>query len=419
MPIPSGLELGHIYQASSSCLCYNYYITCGYIATNIYFLLEPLPMETVEHWRTIVKFSKDQHIETAYSTMTSAIETILTAGDFHLLRRACIHRIKSLKGGLPHKMIPQILHTSSMNELLDMLAQSEYWNWFDTRLLETLTYASRSPEAIKWLEQFKKTFYPRKISEFIPYQLVKPFKEFISLQDKFDKDPSELTVYDLLQHKFKLEHEVLDIDEGEIVLSCIKTGCVELIWQLPQELVYRVYTSMKRKHDELSSLAVKSLVCEGADRFAGLPILWRGQEVGEVGPIEPLPEHVRQKPYSLPQGFHWVTLSSSDVKEIAKSETAYSKSLHSHTAGVNCDFINSFFIHPHTKNDWQFGIRTTNGKLVGMVLAYSVCMSIKGVLLNCIDHLMSYHPKYHNKRIQYMLILCKNTFGVKKCGQVK
>ena len=144
-------------------------------------MLETSPLQTGKHCKAIVKFSKDQHIETAYSTMISAIETILTAGDFPLLRRACIHRIKSLKGDLPHKLIPQILWTSSMNELLDMLAQSEYWTWFDTRILEALAYASGSPEAIEMLEYFKKTFYPRRISEFIPYQLVKPFKEFVSL----------------------------------------------------------------------------------------------------------------------------------------------------------------------------------------------------------------------------------------------
>ena len=50
----------------------------------------------------------------------------------------------------------------------------------------------------------------------------------------------------------------------------------------------------------------------------GLPILWRGQDVGEVGPIELLPEHVRQEPYSLPQRFQWVTLSSSNVEQVAK-----------------------------------------------------------------------------------------------------
>ena len=299
--------------------------------------------------------------------MTSAVETILTAGEFFQLCRTCIHKIKNYTGGLSDKLIPQIIQTSSMNELLGMLAQSEYWNWFDTRLLEALTYASGSPEAIEMLEQFKMTFYPRKISKFIDYKLIKPFKEFVNLKDKFDKDPSKLTVYELLEHKFKLEKEVLDIDEGELVLSCIKTGCVELTRQIPQELIYRAYTLMKRKHDELSSLAVKPLVCEEADEFEGLPILWCGQEVGEVGPIEPLPEHVRQEPYSLPQGFHWVTLTSNDIEEVAKF-VRKSKN----PAITISDVAKYIFMHPNIKSEWEFGIRTSNGKLVAVTLGHSV-----------------------------------------------
>ena len=328
--------------------------------------------------------------------MTSAVETVLTAGDFPQLRRACIHKIKSLKSNLPQKLIPQILRTSCMNKLLDMLAQSEYWNWFDTRLLEALTYASGSPKAIELLERFKKTFYPRKISEFIPYQLIKPFKEFISLKDKFDKDPSEVTVYELLEHKYKIETEVLDTDEGELVLSCIKTGCVELTWQIPQELVYRAYTSMKRKHDELSSLAVKSLVCKEAERYEGLPILWRGQEVGEVGPIEPLPEHVRQEPYSLPQGFQWVTLSSSNAEEVVKVGCKFNT--------ITTPTFNFILSQPNTKDEWQFGIRTTNGKLVAVVLAHPACISIGGISITCMNVLLAYHPKYQDSRILYMLL---------------
>ena len=357
----------------------------------------------------LVKFSRNWDIEAAFNNMTSSVETILTVGNFPQLRRACIHRIKSIKNSLPHKLIPQILRTSSMNELLDMLAQSEYWNWFDTRLLEALTYASGSPEAIRSLEQFKQTFYPRKISEFIPYQLVKPFREFISLQDKFDKDPSEVTVHELLQHKFKIEHEVLDIDEGELVLSCIKTGCVELTWQLPQELVYRAYTSMKRKHDELSSLAVKSLVCEEADEFAGLPILWRGQEVGEVGPIELLPEHVRQEPYSLPQGFHWVTLTSNNIEEVVKFaskcdaeayDTSYDK-VHK----VCTHIFSYYFTAPSARSEWQFGIRTTNGKLVGFILGIPKHVHIKNEKIKrFIQVVTRCHIKYIFKRLRYILI---------------
>ena len=346
-----------------------------------------------------MKFFKGWDIEAAYSNMTSTVETILTAGDFPQLRRACIHKIKNLKNKLPHKLIPQILQTSCMNELLDTLAQSEYWNWFDTRLLEALTYASGSPEAIQLLEHFKKTFYPRKISEFIPYQLVKPFKEFITLKDKFDKEPSEVTVYELLQHRYKLEYEVLDIDEGELVLSCIRTGCIELTWQLPQELVYQAYTSMKRKHDKLLSLAVKSLVCGAADEFSGLPILWRGQEVGEVGPIEPLPEHVRQEPYSLPQGFHWVTLSNSDAEKIEKFTYKHGKSV----MVINNFTFDFYTQHPHTRNEWQFSIKTTNGKLVAVVLACPITMIVGGVSLTCIHPYIVHHQKYAGKRLWFVL----------------
>ena len=359
---------------------------------------------SVQQSKALVKFSKNWDIEAAYNNMTSAVETVLTAGDFPQLRRACIHKIKSLKSNLPHKLIPQILRTSCMNELLDMLAQSEYWNWFDTRLLEALTYASGSPEAIELLEYFKRTFYPRKISEFIPYQLVKPFKEFISLKDKFDKDPNEVTVYELLEHRYKIEYKVLDIDEGELLLSCIKTGCVELTWQIPQELVYRAYTSMKRKHDELSSLAVKSLVCEVADEHAGLPILWRGQEVGEVGPIEPLPEHVRQEPYSLPQGFQWVTLSSSNVEEVARFIRKYRNEMQSLTNEQIMQRVNYYFTYPNARSEWQFGIQATDGKLVGTILATPEHIHIEKEVNIFIMASITCHIKYQNKRLSYMLI---------------
>ena len=272
----------------------------------------------------MVKFIKKWTIDEAYRRLISSVEEeILTFGYLPRLQRACIREIKTLGSNLPYKLIPQIEDTSSVNGLLDTLTKSEYWNWFDTRLLTAVTQASGSPEAIKSLEKYKTTYYNRKVSDLILCK-IKPFKNFVPLVEKYKKDPSKLTISDLQKHQYEIEKVV----EGGLVLIEIKTGCVELKWQIPQELVYQAYTSMKRKHDELSSLAVESLVCTAANQVAGLPILWHGQEIGEVGPIEPLPEHVRQKPYSLPQGFHWVTLSSSDAEEVAKSANSYYKALY-------------------------------------------------------------------------------------------
>ena len=356
--------------------------------------------------KAVVKFSKSPNVQSAFTRMTSEIESILELQKFPKLRRACVQSINSLGSNLPRSLVTKIKGTTTLDDMLDVFSESPYWNWFDTRLLQALVSASGSPEAEQWLEIFKATFYTKKVTEVIPYISIKPFKESIDIVEKFDKNPKDLTISELLEHKYKLEYEVLDIDEGELVLSCIKTGCIELTWQIPQELVYRAYTSMKRKHDELSSLAIKSLVCKVADEFAGLPILWHGQEVGEVGPIEPLPEHVRQEPYSLPQGFHWVSLTSNDFEEAGKFASKCDAEIYglNHDHKMTTNIIKYFLTHPSTKSEWQFGIRTTSGKLVGFILGIPKHIHIETEMKTFIDAQIRCHKKYVHKRLRYILI---------------
>jgi len=359
------------------------------------FLASALSGCAVKQPKALVKFSKQWNIDQAYQHLTSSVGSVVVqTGDLPQLQRACIQKIKGIGSNLPRKLIPVIENTSSVNGLLDALTKSEHWNWFDTRLLEAVTHASGSREAIKSLDHFRKTYYQRKVSDLVLSNVeIKPFKHFITLVEKYDKDPKKLTIADLQKHQYELE-QVL---EDELVLLIIKTGCVEITWQVPQQSVYQIYTSMNRKRDELSSLAVKSLVCEVADQFAGLPFLWRGQEVEEVGPIEPLPELVRQEPYSLPQGFQWVALSSSDVEQVVH----FLQKVEPRVLFNSAKFY-SITTHPHVKGEWQFGMRASNGKLVCVVLTSPVCMSIGGVLVKCVSPLTFFHVKYRNKRIMYM-----------------
>ena len=318
--------------------------------------------------------------------------------NFKKLRRACYQEISAPTSTLPKSLVQELKPTKSVDDMLDVLALSPYWNWFDTRLLQAVVSASGSPEAEAMLEQFKQIHYVHKVSEVLPCVIVRPIKDSVYFIEKFNKDPEELTLLDLLKHKQILEYEIMDVGENRIALSCIRTGCIEITWQIPLDLVYQAYTSMKKSFDKLSSLAVESLVCQQADVYAGLTMLWRGQEVGEVGPIEPLPEHARQEPYSLPQGFQWVALSLNDSEEVVKFTTECSD--------LNADnsVINFILSHPNTKDEWQFGIRTTNGKLVAVVLANPACISIGGVSITCMNPYLVYHQKYHYNRIFYILI---------------
>ena len=125
--------------------------------------------------------------------------------------------------------------------------------------------------------------------------------------------------------------------------------------------------------------------------------MWRGQEVGEVGPIEPLPEHVRQEPYSLPQGFHWVSLSSRDAEEIEQFAIKHCFQ-NTHRSKV---YYHMYY--PNTKMKWQFAIRTTNNKLVGVVVASCVHICIGKTSVSCLYPAIAYHEKYQKNRIFYIL----------------
>ena len=44
------------------------------------------------------------------------------------------------------------------------------------------------------------------------------------------------------------------------------------------------------------------------DMWKGLPILWRRQEVGQIGSIETLLHPVKREPYPLPKELKWLFL---------------------------------------------------------------------------------------------------------------
>ena len=175
---------------------------------------------TADQSKALVKFSKHWNIDQAYQHLTSSVErVVLHTGDLAQIQRACVRKIKGLDSNLPLKLIPLIEATSSVNGLLDTLTKSEYWNWFDTRLLEAVTHASGSPEAIKSLDRFRKTYYHKKVTDLVLYNVeIKPFKNFVTLVEKYDKDPSKLTILDLQRHQYELEKML----EGGLVLLTSK-----------------------------------------------------------------------------------------------------------------------------------------------------------------------------------------------------
>ena len=83
--------------------------------------------------KAVVKFSKSLNIQSAFTRMTSEIESILELQKFPKLRRACIQSINSLGSNLPRSLVTKIKGTTTLDDMLDVFSESPYWNWFDTR----------------------------------------------------------------------------------------------------------------------------------------------------------------------------------------------------------------------------------------------------------------------------------------------
>jgi len=91
-------------------------------------------------------------------------------------------------------------------------------------------------------------------------------------------------------------------------------------------------------------------------------------------------------------------MSSSDAEEVVKFKNKCGANV---TSVFDFNFI---MTHPNTRSEWHFGMRTTNGKLVGVVMANPVCINVGGMSLTCVHPEIRCHPKYHGKRLWYVLI---------------
>lgn len=277
----------------------------------------------------VVTFTEDEDIDYAFTKLSASITTIIENNihvtGFSALQRACIEKAKSPKMLLKStEVIPIIKEAKTFQDLCTMLADTTYWNFLDTRMMEALATASRVPAAQKTMENFKKTFFSMKLSDVAPQFPVIPLKSKVNytfFEEILDEDPRDFTIGDLHKHRFYLETEILEIGDNKLTISQIVVGSIHIVWQIHYDDVYQACISIKKYHSKsLSPLyAINYLSFPPAmTLWEGLPILWRGQEIGQVGPfIKSLKECVQEKTYSLLKPhLQWSVIKPNDAFKI-------------------------------------------------------------------------------------------------------
>ena len=298
-----------------------------------------------------VTFSKGEDVESAFSRLSNAVTTSIKGNNFSSLQRATIEKAKSQRFLKSHELLPLIAAQESFENLCTILAQTSYWNFLDTRMIEALVNASGIPALQESLENFKKTFFGMTLEKAAPYFPVevcaKPGHTMI--EEVLDRDPKKMTIYELHKHRFYLESELFQTGSDTCTICKIVIGSVTIIWQIHVDHVYHAYLALNKKESQLPSHAITHLSISEVLRWIGQPILWRGQEVDQIGPIKKA-HHIRPEPYPLPDWLKWADLSSENIGEIS---TLYDDNIRI----LSMKYLQWCMLQPKSKSSLHFGIR--------------------------------------------------------------
>jgi len=325
-----------------------------------------------------LSFSPSENIQTAFTKLSAAVTNAIMNSNFSTLQRAAVETAQSPYMALKSRqIIPILMEAQSFQNLCTSLAQSPYWNFLDTRILEAMAAASLIPAAQESVENFKKTFFGMTLSEAAPYfpVCVRKKPDHTIMREVLDKDPTQMTIGDLHRHRFFIEVEITEKPDS-CTISRIVIGSVIIEWQIHVDYVYQAYTALENKLSQLALQSVTHLSIPEVIRWAELPILWRGQELTHIGPFEDLK---KTPSYNLPEGLEWTTLSSDNIDKIMELYDSTYKIMYKNALPWN------FRCHNY-KKEFAFGVRESSSKnLVWAIWCVPYHISIKGQSLPVVE----------------------------------
>ena len=189
-----------------------------------------------------IKFSQSESIANAFTKLSAAVTDIIQHTNFDRLQRACIERARTPT--MLHKsneILPFIKGADSFERLCSMLADTMYWNFLDTRMMEAMATASMIPAAQETIENFKKSFFSMTLKEAAPYfPVIKVKPNHTELHEDLDRDPSEMTIGELHKHRFYLETEILKTGPD----TCTQFCCMHQMFHSSPPFLLSIHCSL-------------------------------------------------------------------------------------------------------------------------------------------------------------------------------
>ena len=199
---------------------------------------EELTAEDFQNYRSPTK---------AFYKLSSKMESYFSQVEFSKIHRACRqHTLSPGCGQFTKEFTNAIFFSKDLDDLLDTLTNSKYWNWLDVRIMEAMAIYSGNPAAERTLTNYIEYVSAFKLKDFLPDTpvYIDPVSEYVTIEEKFNcSNLKALTVGQILQHRYTFSYEICDVNPKIPKLCSITTGCLQLLWSIPRECSLHVYKS--------------------------------------------------------------------------------------------------------------------------------------------------------------------------------
>ena len=207
-----------------------------------------------------IDFSDCDDIIEGFMLFVAELSKVMKSADFSILKRAFQMRIPG-RVQLPDDLQAKIKKAKQIDDLLDALVESKYWNFADLRLVNILVFSSGICEAKSLVDKYKKAFFSTKLIDVLKMFTISPpsqCSEYVyRVSIKISKEPAEITIGDLAQNFTILETVIMDINASSCVLDHIEAGCVKICLFIPIQCSYHAYISALNNHHRFHSLHIQ------------------------------------------------------------------------------------------------------------------------------------------------------------------
>ena len=200
------------------------------------------------------RFSEDD-VESSFVYMLSRLEELWSDVEFYKLKNTC-----KRDGRLSDELKCELQSTTNLEEVFDMLSNSQFCTWLEIRILKCMAKVAEVPEAINMLKIFEDCVHSRKCSEVEMHfkrKYINP-NHLTLMITKLSKHAEDVMVSDLIKYCYKQE-SILHLPHESITPLGSSTGCLEIYMVIPIHCCLYAYKMAKSSFFKLRLLNIQYL----------------------------------------------------------------------------------------------------------------------------------------------------------------